>query len=248
MKKGFIIRAGLVSTLLLMVLVAVAWKSPALPIAKAGDLTQTPVINVNGTGKISVDPDRARFTVGVSSDAKTARLAQQENSKQVSKIINALVAQGVAKTDIQTQNFNIYPNYAQSKDGSQGEVIGFRVNMDLTVNVKNITKTGSYLDTAIAAGANQANGISFYKEETPALKQILLKNAYKDAKVKGVALAEAAGVKIAGIAAITEGSISTPIVYNQAYGGAMKTMDASVPVEPGQIELSANIQVVYRIN
>lgn len=246
--KKWLIKTGLVFILLGIVFVGVAWKSPVLPVAKAGDVTQTPVINVSGTGKISTDPDRARFTVGVNSTAKTARLSQQENSKQVAEIINALIAQGVAKKDIQTQNFNIYPDYAQNKDGGQGEVVGYRVNMDISVNVKNISKTGSYLDTAMAAGANQANGISFYKEETPALKQQLLNSAYQDAKNKGLALAKAAGVKISGISAISEGSISLPI-YNQIAYPAMKTMDSSsVPVEPGQIELSANIQVVYRIN
>lgn len=247
MKKWFI-KTGLVFALLLMVLIALAWKGPTTPIATAGDQTQSSIINVSGTGKISVDPDRARFTVGVNSSAKTARLAQQENSKQVSEIINALVAQGVNKKDIQTQNFNIYPDYAQSKDGRQGQVVGFRVNMDVTVNVKNITKTGSYLDAALAAGANQANGISFYKEETPALKQQLLNKAYQDAKLKGLALAEAAGVKIAGVTTIQEGSISTPFNNQNEYRN-MKVMESnSIPVEPGQIELSTNIQVVYRIN
>jgi uncharacterized protein YggE len=60
------------------------------------------VVTVTGEATVSVPPDTAVIRIGVSSLEKTAREAGEANAKQMTAVLAAIKASGIAERDIQT--------------------------------------------------------------------------------------------------------------------------------------------------
>lgn len=194
-------------------------------------------ITVNGRGEVRAAPDYGRVRVGVATQSTSAREAQLANDRTVEAVIAAMKAQGIAKENIQTGEYSIWPEYNE-----KGHLWRHRVNHTFTIEVKSIQKLGVVLDAAVAAGANQSCSISFDRSDRDVLEREALKKAMADARQRAESLAGAAGKSIARVVSVTEASAqSEPPVYR-----AMKLEGAgSVPVEPGELTVSATVLVTF---
>src|SRR2546427_6122582 len=78
-------------------------------------------IVVSGSGSVATVPDRAQLSFGVSRDAKTASAALRANAVEMTKVIAALKAQGIAAADIRTEFVSLGARY--SANGQ--EIVGY---------------------------------------------------------------------------------------------------------------------------
>jgi len=62
---------------------------------------------VNGQGKVTVTPDIARLSLGVSAQTTTVAEAQSQAAAAMTRVMAALTGAGIAAKDIQTQNYSI---------------------------------------------------------------------------------------------------------------------------------------------
>src|SRR5690349_13773992 len=72
----------------------------------AEDKVMERTITVSATGTAMAEPDEARITSGVSTEATSAREALTGNSEAMTKVIEALKSKGIDAKDIQTASFN----------------------------------------------------------------------------------------------------------------------------------------------
>ncbi|MDX9863419.1 MAG: SIMPL domain-containing protein, partial [Anaerolineaceae bacterium] len=68
-----------------------------------------PAINVTGKSDVFLTPDIAYVYVGVHTESENVADALNENNAQSRDIASTLEELGIAKEDIQTSAFNIYP-------------------------------------------------------------------------------------------------------------------------------------------
>lgn len=178
-------------------------------------------VTITGQGKVSYSPDLAIINLGVQIDkvAKPEEALNQLNSK-VAGIIAAVKGIGVEASDIQTQNYSLYPQYDYKDNVSS--VSGYNANEQLVIKVKNYDKTPDNLNKIIAAaskaGANQVNNLSFDSSKLNDLKQEARVKAIADAKDKSTALALAAGVQLKDINGWYENFVQ-PLPYVTDMGG-----------------------------
>jgi len=199
-------------------------------------------VTVSGRGEVRVPPDSARVNLGVVTWAKSAREAQAANNRTVSAVVAALKAQGIPREGIQTSEFNIWPQ----TDEKGKSVTGYQVNHILTVQVGDVDKLGAVLDAAVAAGANHSYGISFEKADRAALEREALKKAVAEAQARAEVLAGAAGKKIVRVLSVKEAGTQPDIpIYRKM---AFEVGGQGVPVEPGQLTVSAAVEVVFEIS
>jgi len=203
------------------------------------------LMSVTGEAEVAVRPDMATVTFGVETNASTARQAQLENSRLMNQVITTLMANDIAKEDIQTSNFSLYPVYE-----TQGEkpvlkqvVAGYRCNNTVVVRIRDITKVGMVIDAAVGAGATNVGGISFGLDDPKEYKDRALTQAVQNAREKAEIMAKAAGVQISGIAKMSDGWVSVVremVKFNRelAYG-------AGVPVEPGELVVRASVRIDF---
>ncbi len=207
-------------------------------------------IYVSGTGKVTVTPDLAVLSLGVSSQAVTVAEAQSQAQQAMDKIMAALDKAGVAKKDIQTQRFSIQ-QVTHWEDKTNKQVVdGYMVTNIVTVKIRQLDKTGAIIDAVAVAGGDltRINGISFTVENPSAYYTEARNKAMADAKAKAEQLASLGGVKLGKPAYISESGGYYPyptVVPMPAYKGGEAAYDTSI--SPGETDINLTVQVNYAI-
>lgn len=211
----------------------------------------TPInqVTVSGTGSTTAQPDLATIDFSVITEEKTAEGAEQSNSKKMTAVIAVLKSAGIDEKDIQSSGFYVNPVYDYSK--SAAVVTGYSVQNTVTVKVRAFDKLGALITDAIAAGANSVSSLNYSLEDSAQYYQQALEAAIKDATGKIGAIAQASGVKIsAAPVSITEQSQSaTPMASPAAVRETGMAADsaAAVPTQPGEMNITAQVQIIYAI-
>ena len=222
----------------------------ALALSACGTAAAQPrTLNVSGNGTVSLTPDIAYITIGVHTEDPAIATAVKNNNTQAQAVVDALKKAGIAGKDIQTSNFSVYSNNGQSFDKTTGQPInGGYYAVDNTVNVtlRDLSHLGSVLNTAVGAGANNINSISFdVADKTTAMEEARQK-AMANAGSLATELAKTAGVQLGEIQAISYSDNSPLSSYGMGGGGAAAP-NASVPIQPGQTQISVTVSVTYAL-
>ncbi len=200
-------------------------------------------ITVTGHGTVEGTPNTVSFVIGVNTTEPTATAALAANDGQVSHLEATLEQHGVAKTDMQTSNLDVYP-----KTDEQGDVTGFTVDDDLNVKMTDTAKAGAAIDAGAAAVGNGVDlyGISFGISNESALLARARANAVVDARTEAAQVAAGAGLSLGPVQKITdqENTDDGQVVYGASLAAAPS---ASVPIETGQQALSVQVSVVYTL-
>jgi uncharacterized protein YggE len=195
-------------------------------------------ITVTGTGEVETVPDEAEFSIGVTTKGRTAREALTANSAQMQRLIDALKAAGVAASDIKTRDVSVSPDYEPSDRNA------YTARNSVSVRIKELTRASAVLDAASQAGANEVYGPMLSRSNREALEKRALEDAVANARERAEALAEAAGVSLGEVTAISE---------QREYGGPVWAMsearaaDAKAPIEPGTEKVTAAVTVTFAI-
>jgi uncharacterized protein len=245
--KTNLIVSVLVLAALLTGCAGAAFAQSETPTAQGDQAKVTRTVTVTGSGKVYLTPDIAYITIGVHTEGENAAEAVAANNTQSQKVIDALLAQGIAEKDIQTTNFSIYPQQEYDTDGKPTGKIKYIVDNSVFVTVRDIDNVGDVLDAAVKAGANTISGIQFdVADKTAALSEARAA-AVNDARVKAEELADAAGVSVGEVQTISEYTSGGPQPMYDMRAAAPMAEAASVPVQAGQMLLTVEVNIVYEI-
>ena len=131
-----------------------------LPSAAQDASADTPAgrtVTVTGTATISAKPDEAVISLGVHTEAASAQEAMDQNAAKMNAVFEALKALGLTDADIETTGLELYPRW----DNRGETILGYRAENRIDVTIHDLGTVGKVIDTAVAAGANLSNGITF---------------------------------------------------------------------------------------
>jgi uncharacterized protein YggE len=243
-------RTKLSLTITLIALAAILLTACGTPAYAQTNSTSTKpprTLAVNGAGKVYLVPDIAYISIGVHTENKDAAEAVGLNTTTSKKVADALKKLGVKPEDIQTTNFNIYPQQQYDQNGKLEGLI-YVVDNTVYVTLRDLTKLGDLLGKVVEAGANSISGISFdVADRTKAMAEAR-KLAVADAQSQAKELATAAGVTLGAIQSLnTYGATAPAPVFDGKGGGGALAMSATVPVSPGQMFIQVDVSLVYEI-
>lgn len=204
-------------------------------------------LSIVGHGEIKAAPDMASISIGVLSQAATAKEALAANTQAMTSVLASLMASGIAEKDIQTSNFSVQPRYEYSQSGEAPKVIGYDVSNSVTVQVRKLDNLGPVLDTVIQQGSNQVSGIQFSLAEPEAKLDEARKRAVADAQRKARLYAETAGFALGNVIALSETSSFQPPVPIYAKTMRAEAADAAVPIAQGEQTISADVNITWEI-
>lgn len=201
-------------------------------------------ITMTGHGEIKAVPDTALIQAGVTNNAPTAAAALAANSSHMTAVVAALKRLGMPDRDIQTSSFSVLPQYTNGDNNNPRRLTGYQVSNEVSVRLEDITRAGATLDTLIAAGANEMNGISFAVSRPEPLLDQARKQAVADARHRAETYAKAAGVNLGPLQSLRETG-SGPQPPRPMYRMALA---AEVPISPGEQSISADVTMVWEIH
>lgn len=219
--------------------------------AAADDAPPPRTIAVSGEGRVSVAPDLANLSFGVETTAPSAGAAVADNARKSTALVAAIKQRLGAKDKVATTQYALSPVYEQRERASTAppKITGYVASNAVRVELHDVKAVGALIDAATAAGANRADSLEFTLEERATAHSDALARAGADARRQAEAAAAALGVELGRILSATVSG--APIVYPRTYArGGMVAMAEAAPVPPveaGDVDVSAALQVTYEI-
>ncbi len=209
------------------------------------------VITVTGTSQFKVAPNEATVYLQVETNATTAKEAQDQNSRIMDAMQNALLRAGLDSRDMESMYYNVYPNTYWDYEKNRQVEAGYKVSHSLKITTEDINKVGTYIQVGVDAGATGVNSISFElgKDAEKDAKNEALKRAVEDAKSKAQALAEGIDKRLGKVVSVTINEYYAYPVMRGAVAMAESAGGKAVPppISPQELDVSASVQVVFAI-
>ncbi|MDE7285359.1 MAG: SIMPL domain-containing protein [Lachnospiraceae bacterium] len=211
-------------------------------------------IIVNSSEKVTVVPDIAQVVYSVHTKAQEAAACQQQNTEQVSQVIELLKELNVAEASIQTSDYYMNPVYNYS--GNTARITGYEAITTLTVSDLPIEGLDEILAQSVSSGINTISSITYQASKYDESYQAALTAAVETARQKAEVLAKAAGCNVGGVINIQETSgysearYSDHALANMYRSTAKEELYAQADtagIMPGEIQVEASIIVEYQL-
>ncbi|WP_306521184.1 SIMPL domain-containing protein [Rheinheimera sp.] len=194
------------------------------------------LITVQGSGMVAAAPDQARLQMTVGSRQTSVNKAKIEVDGKMAQLTSMVQKLGIATADINNAPLRIYPEYQQD----QKAVEMYRVERELTVQVRDLTKYPALLEQAAALGITQLSPAELLVSEPAPLYQQALSLAYADAEQKAQQLAKLSGRKIKQVHQIQEQGVSPSPRHKMA-------MMASEALQFGSNQVRADLSIQFEL-
>ena len=205
-----------------------------------------PEVVASATGEAQLTPDRAAVYVGVQTRATKANTAARDNAQRQRAIIDAIVALGIPREQISTENYSVSPDTRYDQATQRTSVIGYVVSNIVRVEVRRIDQIGTVLDTALAKGANQINSLDFFASNADSARHEALAQAVGRARSDAEAMARAAGGTLGPLVELGTADTGPRPVYRMQVATAELRVAAPTPIEPGQQRVQVTVTAKWQ--
>ncbi|HTY44231.1 MAG TPA: SIMPL domain-containing protein [Patescibacteria group bacterium] len=210
----------------------------------------------NGQATIKVTPDLVGVYFSVQANGATSQQATSQSTGILNNLTNSLIGLGFNQSQIQTSDFNVYPNYNYN-NGQQtqnGYTATYSVGVEMPTS--DSSKIGSVIDAGVSAGA----GISYINFELSPSKENnykaqALTSATQDARTKAQAIATGLGKNLGRLVSVTDNSFnySPWPIYASGAGLApsvagAEAKSAAQSITPSQQDVTASVTAVYKLS
>jgi uncharacterized protein YggE len=206
-----------------------------------------PLIRVTAEATVTAQPDQARIDIGVTTQAQTAQAAAAGAAQRLEMVLAKLRRALGAGAEIQTVSYSLNPDYRYPKEGGSPTITGYTATNILRVTLNDLSRIGRAIDAASQSGANRIHRLQFTLKDEQAAQSQALRAAAVKARAQAEALAQALGLKIKRVLSVVEsGAGVQPIMRDVALQRGEAA--ASTPIEPGTIELRAEVTLTVEIS
>ena len=207
---------------------------------------RVPTLSVSGEGMVEAAPDRATISIGVLTQDREASRAQSLNAKAAQDVINAIVALGVERKNINTSDYNFRPTYRQDEN-RRHEIDGYEVRNTVYVVLDNLELVGKVIDAALNHGANNIDSLDFGIKNRKKLQDDALMLAIRDARQRAELVARELGKSIIGVQdiSVNTGGVGVMRANQKMYAMVESNMDTATPIEAGTLTCSASVNIIF---
>ena len=203
---------------------------------------------VTGESVVQAQPDTVVVTLAVVTQSASASEAQAENASRTDAVLRAVRAAAGVK-EVGTSGYSLQPQYAY-KEGAPPFITSYIVRNAVNVTVGDVRQTGAVIDAGSRAGANSVDGLSFRLRNDEQARQRALSEATREALAKARAVATTLGGTVVRLVEVQEaGAFRPPVTpYDREVGNvAMTRQSAPTPIEPGSLEIRAQVQIIAEV-
>jgi uncharacterized protein YggE len=225
----------------------VAAMAPGAVIAQSGDAA-VPQLTAHGRGEVDVIPDRCEVVWQVVTRAATAGRASEMNAAAVRAVLDTLRRGfGLTDRDLSTAGYSLQPQMAYPQDGKPPQLVGYVATNSVRVRTSLLDRIGALLDAAVAKGATNVSGLSFYAANVGEPRRRALTIAVEAARQDADAMARAAGGRLGQLIEITTEYASDPRPIARV-GMAEMSMArvAETPIQATDVTVTATITARWR--
>ncbi len=151
------------------------------------------LLSVSASGHAESRPDKAEFQAGIETFAASATAASAANATKIAEIVTALEKVGVDEKDIQTRAVSVSRVEYGARRGQ------YQASNVVNVTMRRADRVSEAVTAVTEAGANVLSGPNLSMTDPEAVANVAYANAYKAARNRAEAYAEAADMEIARV-------------------------------------------------
>lgn len=204
---------------------------------------------VSGDAVVQAEPDTAVVTLAVVTQNASASEAQAENASKTDAVVRAVRAAAGAGAEVKTSGYSLQPQFVY-KEGAPPTITGYVARNAVTVTMGELARVGRVIDAGTGAGANSVDGLGFTLRRDEQARERALAEATRKAQTKARVIAQTLGGRVVRVVEVQEaGTFRPPVpVYTAEFGrSAVSAQAAPTPVEPGSLEIRAQVQLVAEV-
>jgi uncharacterized protein YggE len=204
-------------------------------------------VTVTGQAEVAAEPDMARVTLGVDSRKPTMAEARSEVTATVDRVLALCREHKVDPKYVNATRLQVQPEYRWNEKDRKRVLLGYAVNRQVEVELRDLEKLGTLLERAVDAGVNQVGDPVLDSTRRKELERQAMTKAVEDAKLNAETLAGAAGVKL-GAPRSLNGSATPPPLPIYRSKVMMAAEAAGAPEETyqtGEMKFTAMVNAEY---
>jgi uncharacterized protein YggE len=236
-------RSILVVAVLVAALAGVA--GTALAVGQDANAPGNESISVTGSGDVSVAPDSAVVQLTVGASGTNASSVGETVAADATDLRAALADLGIPDDGVRSVGYDVHSDREPREPGSEpGAQYAARQRFEVTLD--NVDRVGEVIDTAVANGADEVHGVRFTLSDDAraAARDEALRNAVTNARDEATLLADATGLELDGVSAVSStGTNVRP--YRLDAAAVAGDGGASTDVDTQDVTVSATVHVVY---
>lgn len=205
-------------------------------------------IRVTGDAKVTAQPDRVQIDIGVTTRATHSAEAAAQNAREVDAVLAAVKKAAGPTAVLKTISYSLNPNYQYHPNGVEPTITGYTASNVVQVQLDELAKIGSIIDSATHSGANHVQGVQFTLRDQDAVRAEALREAARRAHAEADVLAGALGLKIVRVLSVEEMSPRVmPVRMFKRATSPMAVADVATPVEAGTLDITADVTLTVEV-
>jgi len=214
---------------------------------------EKPIISTTGSAEKEIPSDESRISLAVENTNANPNIARKNNADKMNTIIDILKQSGLSDENITTSNYQITPNY-DYENSNYDKIISYTALNKIELKTSANANISKFIDLAVNNGVNRVENIDFVisKKTLDENSMELLKDAFRNAKLKAEILATEGNFTIEGVKKIdtsSEGGYTPPVYFYNNYAGdtAEKMPSPSTQIIPQKNKITVTLPVVFYI-
>lgn len=211
---------------------------------------QARTITVNGTGIVSVLPDKATITMSIVAQDADLSNAQDRAAKVTAAVLDMTDRLDIPRDKVSTTGASVRPDYRWNRDTQEQELRGYIATREINVEIDELEQLGEVVEGAVKAGVNQVTPPQLDSSRRKETYRLALKAAAEDARANASQLAGTLGAELGPALSINAGSsVQPPPMPFRGANMAMaaESADAMQSYNPAEMSVSAVVTVVFEL-
>jgi uncharacterized protein len=204
-----------------------------------------PMVTVRGDAFIRSEPDEAVLWITLTALEDAPGTALSDVSARTTALVTLLDQVGVAKADRSTTGITVSEEFDHTEEKGRHS-LGHRAISQISVRLRDPEVIGQLIAKATGSLAARIDGPQWLISLDNPVRLDAARQAAADASRKAQAFAEGVGAKLGRLVRLSEPGIhreTVRLTRFAAVGGPV----ASIPVEPGEHEVSASIEATFML-
>ena len=208
-------------------------------------------VYVGADGKYEVSPDTAVIEFSISAQEETSGAAYERASKQAEQVRQILRSNGLDTKLAQVGYYAIQPVYDYKNP--KRKLVGYRVNTNVTVKLKDFAKIGPILQQLANADITDTQQLNYTLEEKDAAKSKAVEDAYRHARDSAEAVARAGSRNVGELIYASVDTFENVIPVRPmmmaaaAPRVAMETQPPTAEFSPQTVTITAHVNALFQL-
>lgn len=204
-------------------------------------------VAVSGYGEIQAEPDRALVTLGIESRQPQLQTARDQVTRGVDVIQKLARDLKIDPKFVRATRIHVQPEYDWNGATRERRFIGYLVQRQIEIDLRDLDKLGQLIERAISAGANQVSDPQLDSTRRREFERQALAKALDDARANAETLARAAGMDLGVVQSISTSQAVAPPPQPLMQRAQLMTAEAQAAetYQAGMLTFSATVHAAY---